>query len=331
MNRRRLLAAAAGAALCPGLAWADPRFAAVEAYSDANGGAALVVQRTGVVLESYYSFGGRPDALQPLGRATRLFAPVLAATMVRDRLLRLDEPVAASIGAFGLDPDKRRITMRMLLAGSSGLPEATDPALPLDALAALPLAGAPGERFSNDGVALRVFGEIARRKLIASGRAMDFDAYLYERVLSPIGCVAFNFAHDESGAARLDDGAAVSAPALATLGEVIQRNGLFRGAYVLDANTLRGAFTGSFVEGRYGFGFWLASAGPAQAYDAAASDLWTLGRAAPIDLAMAAGQDGQRLYLIPSQRTVIVRLTTGAPAPGWSDAHFLGLLLGQGT
>ena len=79
------------------------------------------------------------------------------------------------------------------------------------------------------------------------------------------------------------------------------------------------------AEPRAGFGFWLAA--PSRQPISCNSDLWRAQSPVPSDLAMAAGDGGQRLYIVPSRDLVIARLApSDAPAPLWSDAQFLSLL-----
>jgi hypothetical protein len=57
------------------------------------------------------------------------------------------------------------------------------------------------------------------------------------------------------------------------------------------------------------------------------SDLWRMNPPAPADLAMAAGEGGQRLYIIPSANLVIVRMARTLEPHDWSDGLFLTLVL----
>lgn len=330
MRRRAFLLAAAAIAAPPAFAQgADSRFfPSACAYSDAHGGVALVIRRSGVTLVERLANPGALAAPYPLGHATRALAALLAASLVDDRLMSIDEPVALTLGDWGSDPRKAAITIRFLLNGTSGV-IAGDRALDLDELIALPAAAAPSERFEDDAAGYRLFTEIARRKLVTTGRGADPAAYLIARTLAPIGARFVRFSYDRNGAPRFDDGAAIDARGWAAIGELIQRGGVYRGQQLLSSASLRAAFTGSFIEGRRGIGFWLAGGGaPARYFEPAASDLWTLGGRAPSDLVMAAGREGQRLFAIPSQRLVIARLAARAGG-GWSDAQFLARVFAE--
>lgn len=297
-------------------AWAqDARFRAAADFSAAHGGGALLIARSGVRLAEQQAPGAHP-----LGEATRVFMPILAAAMAADdRIgLNLDEPVAMTLGDWGAHPWKSQISLRALLSGVSGV-AAGDARLDLPTLIALEPSAPPGERFAEDAAPYRLFAEIARRKLEARLQTREIDRYLAMRVFEPIGCGAIAFAREPDGLARLDDGATLDPETWLKLGQLLEREGLWRGRYLLHQPTLRSAMTGSFAEARRGMGFWLASAGPAQPF--ANSDLWTLGNGAPIDLAMVSGEDGQRLYIVPSLRLTIARLPNARA--DWSDAAFL--------
>lgn len=320
MNRRALLAAA----LLAPPAWAQggpTLYPSAAAYSDAHGGVALIVRRSGVTLLERLQNPGAQAAPYPLGLATRALAPLLAASLVDDRLMNLDEPVALTLGDWGADPRKSLVTIRFLLNGTSGVAAGERDLALADLISLAPIAG-PSERFADDAANYRLFVEIARRKLVATGRGADPAAYLIERTLAPIGARFIRFARDRDGAPRFDTGAAIDARGWAAIGELIERDGVFRGRHLVSADALRAARTGSFVEGRRGMGFWLLDgAAPARALEVAASDLWTLSGAIPGDLVMAAGAEGQRLYLSPSHNLVIARLARASPE--WSDAQFL--------
>jgi len=330
MNRRAfLLAAAACSAVSASttrVARAQPaeRFAAAARYSAERNGASFMVVRHGIVLAEDYP-GGTADTRWPIGTGTRAFAPLLAATMVEDDLLSLDEPVAMTIGDWGAHPYKSTISVRALLNGTSGIRFTRGARQDLAAAIAAEPADPPGARFIDDEAAYLVFVEVARRKLEAASREPDAARYLTMRTLLPIGCVPIGWARDGSGAPRFDTGAAVSARGWAQAGELIRREGVWRAQQLADDGALREAVRGSFAEARAGFGLWLAAAGRPQDRLEVDTDLWRERSPAPLDLAMAAGAGGQRLYMSPSEGLVIVRQARTLEG-AWSDAQFLSLL-----
>lgn len=331
MNRRAFLSAAAACSVVSASttrARAQPvgRFAAAASYSAERNGASFMVVRHGVVMAEHYPGRGAADARWPIGEGTRAFTPLLAATMIEDRLLNLDEPVALTIGDWGAHPFKSTISVRALLSGTSGIRFAANGPRDLSTAIACEPTDPPGARFIDDEAAYLVFVELARRKLMSSGRESDPARYLTMRTLMPIGCVPIGWARMDNGDPRFDTGAAVSARGWAQAGELIRREGVWRAQQLADDDALREAMRGSFAESRAGFGLWLAAAGRDQAPLRINTDLWRASSPAPIDLAMAAGAGGQRLYLSPSAGLVVVRQAMSAEDASWSDAQFLSLL-----
>lgn len=325
MHRRAFLAAAAGLSLSPpARAQGYTRFSAAAAYTAERGGASFIVVRNGIVLAEDYPLG-RPDTRWPIGEGTRAFMPLLAATLVRDRLLSLDEPVAMTLGDWGAHPIKSTISVRALLNGTSGLAFGRAPRRDLAAAMTLDPIQPPGAAFFSDDAIYVLFAEIARRKLEAAGRPADPAIYLTERTLLPIGCVPIGWTRGADGAPRFDRGAAVSARAWAQVGELIRRGGVQGARQLADENALREALRGSFAESRAGMGLWLAA--PGRGPLPLESDLWRASSPAPADLAMAADDSGQRLYVAASVNLVVVRqASTRVRAPDWSDAAFLTLI-----
>ena len=110
----------------------------------------------------------------------------------------------------------------------------------------------------------------------------------------------------------------------------IQHNlceGIWRAQQLVDDDVLQEALRGSFAEQRAGIGLWLAAPGRFQRGTLDVdTDLWRASSPAPVDLAMAAGAGGQRLYISPSSGLVIVRQARVQESRTWSDAQFLSLL-----
>ena len=250
---------------------------------------------------------------------------LLIGALVSDRLLRLDDPVSMTLGVWS-DPARQLISVRSLLDGTSGLAFAANDTHDLNtALALQPPPADAAMRFNDDAATYFLLAEIARRKLLAYDGATDPAQYLTDRVLGPIGCAPVGWTRNADGSARFDDGCAVSARGWAEVGELIRRNGVWRAEQIVDDGTMMDALRGSFTEPRAGFGFWLAAATRRTDALPVDSDLWRASSPAPVDLAMAAGAQGQRLYIAPSRGVVIVRQTRANPAgaPSWSDAAFI--------
>ena len=301
------------------------RFATAASYCAQRDGATFMVVRHGVVLaESYTS--GNAETRWPLGMGTRTFMPLLAASMVEDRLLTLGEPVAATFTDWAADPVKSTISIRVLISGASGISFDRDGPHDLATAMTLQPRQTPGSQFSDDAAPYLLFAELAHRKLTARGREPDPARYLTTRTLLPIGCVPIGWARSSDGLVRLDDGAAVSARGWAQAGELIRRQGVWRAQQLASSNALSEALRGSFAEARAGFGLWLAGRGSGRDNFQIDTDLWRASSPAPMDFAMAAGQGGQRLYIAPTEGLVIVRQARSLTSSSWSDAQFLSLI-----
>lgn len=330
MDRRVFVSAAACSLLTASAqpAWAQTsrRFDPAEAYSAQHGGASFLVVRHGVILAESYA-GNDPSMRLPIGEGARVFAPLLAASLAQDDLLNLDEPVALTLGDWGLHAVKSTISVRALMSGTSGIAFGRSDERSVPAAIALEPRESPGLRFQDDPAPYILLTEIARRKLVSAEREPDPARYLTGATLQAIGCVPIGWARGADGSARFDDGVVVSARGWAQAGELIRREGVWRAQQLADGNTLREALRGSFAEPRAGFGVWIAAPGRNRADIGIDSDLWRARSPAPAGLAMAAGAGGQRLYISPTEGLIVVRQTRGAGrAPDWSDAQFLSLI-----
>ena len=283
--------------------------------------------RNGVTRLEAYSPAG-VDQTAPLDEAGAAFVAALAAAMVDDRLLELGEPVAMTLGDWAFSPMKAVMLVRHLLSRTTGISTRSLRAQTVqDAIVAEPTT-MPGTTFDPYDAGLLIFTEVARRKLVARGLEADPVTYLQRRVLEPVGAGGVRFERGPDGWSRLADGAIASAPAWAAYGELIRRGGVWRARWLVDNAALSEATVATGATSRYGFGWWLGAGAPTAPNDPlrAVTDLWDLGpRALPVDLLMAAGGRGQRLYIIPSRRLVAARLATSGA--DYSDAAFLRLLL----
>jgi hypothetical protein len=372
-NRRDFLVGGIGAALfapwaqaqATGAAAAELRSAAqfseAASYSAARQGVSFLVMRTGVVLSEDYPNGGTPYLSHSLFGAGKAMAGCLAGlqlpttvTVTRGRgkrrrtekrtvmrpLVSLDQPASDILTEWAGDPRKSAITPRQLLNMTSGLAIGLTPGSAPDAAAALgaPMVDAPNARFIYDNAPYQAFAELVRRRLVSSGRGSDPASYLQSEVLEPIGCAPLRFRRGGDGLPWLATGMETTARGWAAFGEFVRRNGLWRGEFLVSQSLVdqMSSSTGA-SGGRYGLGWWLANApaGPAPDVAGRVSDIWDARGVAPSDTLMAAGVGGQRLYVIPSRRLVIVRqakppadLSAAAQGGGdWSDATFLSMIL----
>ena len=181
-------------------------------------GAGAAVWHRGKIVAERYAGEARPgipvtaETLFALASVTKPITATVAMTLVERGLVSLDEPVNRLVPEFAAGPDsasedvdrtlenlRRTVTVRHLLAHTSGLPEdlgrrdsryADQPSLPvvMEQLARLPLRSAPGTelRYSNAGFAVvarvveaatgQSFWQAARELLLDRGELSDLVA-----------------------------------------------------------------------------------------------------------------------------------------------------------
>lgn len=304
------------------------RIQAAAAYSAAHGGHALLIMQNGRVVHESVSNGHARNAVHRLYSGTKAFWCLTAFAAENDGVLQLDEPVADTITEWQGDKRRASITVRQLLDFSSGLAplfglhENTFKDRTTAALKA-PVAGTPGRSFIYGPAALQVYHELLARKLRAKEQTPT--RFLERKVLSGVGLGSQRYLPDTKGAPLLASGFMQTARQWAQLGQWVLKH--------KDTQTL---LKGSSANPAYGFGFWSnrAAADPAARevdVEAMLDKPWAaqswrnacLCRDAPVDLLACIGSYGQRLYIIPSLKLVIVRFAQDKKP---NDAHMLRLL-----
>jgi len=333
IDRRGVLGGAAALAVTPVAGRARSRdYAAAAAYSAERRGVSFLVMRGGRVLFEDYPRSSA-GATHELASGTKSFSGVLAAAMVRDGLLGLDEVCADTLTEWRDDPVKRAATIRALLSLSSGVGGGSigRPST-YAASVAQPFAGAPGV-FRYGPAPFQVFGEIVRRKLAAAGRSDDVLAYMDARLFRPAG-VTHGQWRRQAGQPNMPSGAQFDARNWARFGAFVQGGCRVDGRTIVDTEALADCFRPTPANPGYGLTWWLlrpglVPPGPRSPIDSSATAL-----AGFPSVSMAAGAGDQRLYLIPERDLVVVRQADGILGrlmggdTDWSDAAFLRLVLG---
>lgn len=314
--------------------------AAAARYSAARGGLSLIVWRRGRTVLERYDNGGSAKEPVRLASCVKSLWGLAAVAAAQDGLLDLDEPVAATLGDWADDEEKKAATVRELLSMTAGVVPGGDVIYDdatADVRAAalrLPFDAAPGASFQYGPAGMELFGEILARKLGPRGETPR--AYLERRLLRPLGVAPAEWREDAAGHPWMSSGAKLTARGLLRIGRLVLGQGRARGARILDRKALAQLFKGSAANPMYGLTFWL-NAG-ATRKDAVEVDVenalaegravdWgraCLSRAAPPDLVAMVGSWNQRLYVVPSLGLVVVRQGAGGD---FRDAEFLRLLL----
>jgi CubicO group peptidase (beta-lactamase class C family) len=262
-------------------------------YAEKHGLQALLVGRDDEVL--FERYGAGVDALtpHPLYSGTKSFWGVVAVAAEVDGLLALDEPVGATFADWGHGA-KSRVTLAQLLQLTSGIGfGGLGNAVPTFAAARdVVLKDEPGERFTYGGIPLQVFGAVLTEKL--RGRGQSPQAYLAERILTPIGMHVAKWRSLKDGTQPLPTGAFVATAEWWKFGRLVLERGTWNGHPVVPADSLAQCFRGSALNPRYGLTWWLS---PLPAVP---------------DIVYASGAGGQALYVIPGENVVVVKFGQSA-------------------
>ena len=174
-------------------------------------GAALAVTHRGELVASQ-GFGGftydqgspwvQPDTLFDIASLTKVVLTTAIAMLLHETgRLSLDEPVATTLPEFltlsaqDQREDRAAVTLRMLLAHSSGLPAyeklfqcaATREGIVRTALMT-PLVSQPGTRAEYSDIGFILLGEVLRQKLEA-----PLEAFAQQEILEPLGMTRTRF------------------------------------------------------------------------------------------------------------------------------------------
>lgn len=302
-------------------------------YSREHSSNALVIWRNNQILHSDYANGFSADTPSQVYSITKSIAA----------LAWLADPKFSSSSRFPRwagDSMRNKITAGNLLSQTSGISPGYAKIYvgkPRDlrhAATSLPLMQAPGISFAYGPSHYEILGAWAG--LRAGGRDAA-KSLVKKNILNRLGIHPTAWRTDQRGNIYLSAGAVLSANDLLKLGRLVLDGGkIFGFLPVIPTRNLREALTGSDANPAYGFGFWLNSRSSLpgakerdveQAISAKLTRMdWQhtcLSLAAPSDLICMAGSGGQRVYIVPSLRMVVVRL--GQPG-GFRDPDFLRAL-----
>lgn len=322
-----------------------------------NGGArAVIAVRGGDIQFERYANGGSAARGEMLASGTKSFSCVLAAATEDDRLLTLDDPIGSLLppwapgGSAPQNEWKQQIRGRDLLSLSSGLTTSGESGPGLNQIDSYAQAVNAASRFAPDTAALygpnhfQAFGLFFELKSggswgsegVTGGR--DPLDYLQARVFDTIGIRPTAWERDIRGKPNLGGGASMTARHWARFGQFMEQFGQWNGQQVVSAARLQrcvtyrsGAFHG------YGLAWWLnrpvgTSYQPARDFLPWSDEVtarWTAGGklapSAPDDMFAAFGAGQRKLYVIPSQDLVLVRI--GGPI---DEDRFFQLLYGTG-
>jgi len=188
--------AAGGPATPVGFAEVDALLAS--SLPEWGGGVLRVEQNDRVLFERAYGGYTVNDAV-PIGSATKLLSTLTILALVKEGTLALETPVASVVRDW--PADKAAITLRMLLAQTSGLPgfspclekRTTTLAACVQEIAALPLRKPPGRAFIDGGAGFQVAGRVAELRA-----GMPWALIIQTRLMDPLGFRLTGFGRTEN-------------------------------------------------------------------------------------------------------------------------------------
>jgi CubicO group peptidase (beta-lactamase class C family) len=291
---------------------------------------AVVVLDDGRLLAERYADGFTKDTPLIGWSMAKSVVNALAGILVGKGSMSLDAPVAVDAWPAG-DP-RRAITLNQLLHMSSGLDFAEDSINPrggvlymllrapdVPAYAALsPLAAAPGTRWRYSSATTNVITGAMRRVV---GEA-DYAAFPRRALFDRIGMHSAVIETDAHGNFIGSSFMWATARDWARLGQLYLDDGVWEGERILPQGWVTYSRTPAPAapDRRYGAHFWLQIA---DAYRRASPSFEL-----PADAFHAIGHEGQFVTIVPSRRTVIVRLGLTRNAGAWAHDEFVSRVLG---
>jgi CubicO group peptidase (beta-lactamase class C family) len=314
---------------------------AAAAYSERYGGQATLILRDGQAVYQRYASNFGASQTHTLASGTKSFSCALMLAAEQDGFIDRDEAAANVLTEWQSDPNKSQMSILELLSLQGGLSTNPDyqPAQAENqdtyALAlADPAYYAPGQAFIYDPLAFQAFALLFERR---SGGEDAVD-YLQRKIFEPVELTGVSWLTDAEDHPLMAGGASMTAANWARYGQLMLQNGSWRSMRILPAQGVNDCLTYR-NEAYLGYGItWWLNRPVGDSYnpgvdqvpgDGIAATDGQVAPSAPENMVMAAGAGGQRLYLLPTQRLVVVRFAPiSTDGNDYSDDEFLARLLG---
>jgi len=313
-------------------------------YSQQKGGSGVLVMQDGqIIFENYHNGADHNTATHIQSGTKGFFAAVTALAIQEGLITSYEENISETITEWqnpSLHPGKRQIKVKHLVSLTSGLSQNLDQIWGEHPTATniydyvvnhLSLVFAPGSRFQYGPSHFYVFGVFLKRKLQKAGIYQDPLQYLTTKILQPIGATYDNWVLDQSGNPHIPNGCYITPRNWVKFGQLLLQKGKWNNNQLIREQLVQELFLPKADNQGYGTFLWLNNqggdaglSGAPSAPQGAAGGLMYYGGYTDIIGSLGAGKN--RLYIIPSLNTVIVRQTLGDRAD-FSDNDFLELLL----
>jgi CubicO group peptidase (beta-lactamase class C family) len=296
---------------------------------------ALIVWRDGAVeLEHYWPGFTAASRFDTASMHKTVLALVVGAAVADGHIRSVEDPIGRYVKR--LSPAKAAIPLRALLEMASGIqtPAATpDPASPYwqatfgdDLRAAIdrfPTPEGPGRTFAYANANSQYLGWA-----IEGATRERYAAYLSRRLWRPLGAGDARVWLDrDGGAARASCCLQATARDWLRVGRLLLDEGKAGRRQLVPAEWVRRVTAGSHLNPNFGWHIWRGSPyARERGYGAGVSA--TIAASEPFaaeDVVLLDGSGGQRVYVVPSKRMVVVRI--GAARRDWDDAALPNILI----
>jgi CubicO group peptidase (beta-lactamase class C family) len=288
--------------------------------------ALLVIRHDRIVFERYAPGHGRTKPHYTASMAKALVGGLGLMVAMGDGRITPDDRAGRFVPRWRGDPERQGITVRHLATHTSGIEDAEADGLSHDRLTGwkgdfwkrlppprdpftiardvAPVLDAPGtkERYSNPGMAMLGYCVTASRHGTDDA---DLRSLLKHRVMGPLGVPDAEWSVGYGTVTTVDGlplvatwgGGSYSPNAVARVGRLLLRRGMWEDRRVLDAEVVASALKHSGMPGHSGLGWWVN----------AAPDGTRLWKSAPDDAFGGAGAGQQLLLVVPSLDLILVR------------------------
>jgi CubicO group peptidase (beta-lactamase class C family) len=280
----------------------DKALAEVKALAERTGTTALLIWRDGALQLEHYGRGAKAsDRLSGADLQQGIVPLLVGIALDNGSLKSADQPVGDLLVEWGQDP-RGRITLRQLLAGTSGLAEDVD-----DPLQAAQLAP-PGEHAIPSETETRLLTLVLER---ATGRR--FATLLSEWLWLPMGGQDAQLVGTPGGPGGLSCCLSATARDWLRLGLLIEGRGRHGKDQLVPAAWIDAMLTPGELNPNLAMHVWLGWPHRPEASGFRSDEPLLLP-----DTVFLAGEGGQRLYIARSADLVILRL--GAAQPEWDES-----------
>ncbi|MGZ3747540.1 MAG: serine hydrolase domain-containing protein [Pseudobdellovibrionaceae bacterium] len=259
---------------------------AVESESDSL----VIIQNGKVIYSNYFTEQDQVRSVQSITKSVCALA--IGILLDQGKIESLDLPMSKWIPDWSEDSEKSRITLRMIMSHTSGLPDIdTIPDFwsqpdSVRAAISMPLIAHPGSQYLYSNI-----GATLLQPVIAQSSGRSVMAFVRDAIFSPLGITDFHWNKDKAGNEITSGGLFLSTADLLRIGSVLLGNGFFEGKSIIRASTLQILVSRSQPYFPYGFLFWLDQA-PAPSN---------------VGLFSALGWGGQYITVFPEKNLFAVR------------------------